>query len=175
MKIFALFAFISAACSGGTSIGAFILKSPNRSTVAVVGGEIEIAWSFSPLVSVIPSSISMFLAKTGPETLSFTSPVKTIPDYSLASGNETFWTVSNLNDGQYQMRIGITDRDPLLSSTACLQDGEAYGASSSVFKIVNSVDFPKPKKSIYGPLKSGESSYSRLRYLVGTLLLMVNL
>lgn len=155
MKFINLITKISAACSGGTSIGAFILKSPNRSSVGVVGSEMEISWSFTPLISIIPTSISMFLAKTGPETLSFTIPVMTLPKYSLEMGNQTTWTISNLNDGQYQMRIGITDRDPLLNSSACLQDGEAYGASSSVFKIVNSVAFPKPKKDEYGPLTSG--------------------
>lgn len=40
----------------------------------------------------------------------------------------------SLNDGQYQMRIGISNRDPLLNQTACLQNGEAYGASSTTFK-----------------------------------------
>ncbi|KAJ3304173.1 hypothetical protein HDV03_003023 [Kappamyces sp. JEL0829] len=144
-------------CRGGTSIGAFVVISPNRSTVAVVGAPLDISWSYTSLVKSVPTSIDIFLAYLNPAVsgLSFTIPV--LSNISSAS-NSTVWTVSALNDGQYEMRIGISHRDPLLNSSACLQNGEAYGASSTAFKLTNAVAFPKPGIDQFGPLTTSTSS-----------------
>lgn len=101
LALILLFIHLVSACSGGTAIGAFIVGSPNRSTVAVVGTEMTITWSFTPLVTIVPDSINIFLAFLNPqvEGLSFNIPV--LMNVS-SSTNQTTWTVSALNDGLFE-------------------------------------------------------------------------
>jgi hypothetical protein len=145
----------AAVCSGGTSIGAFIFLQPNRSTTGVVGTPMTLKWKFTPLVKIIPSSIDIWMANVDPTGNGYSFTIPVLKGVNGSSANSTQWVVSANNDGQYMMRIGISGRDPLLNATgACLQNGEAYGASSATFKIVNAVAFPKPAQDRFGPIVS---------------------
>jgi len=99
-----------------------------------------------------------------------------IPVLKGVSGttNSTEWMVSANNDGLYMMRVGISQRDPLLNSSACLQNGEAYGASTATFKIVNAVAFPRPGPDLYGPAtNTASSSQFDLKSSIWPLLILV--
>ena len=163
----------ASACSGGTSIGAFIFTQPNRSTTAVVGTPMVLKWQFTPLVKIIPSSIDIWMANVDPTGNGYSFTIPVLKGLN-GTANSTIWIVSANNDGQYMMRIGISGRDPLLNSTgACLQNGEAYGASSATFKIVNAVAFPKPGPDRYGPIVSEAANVVPIPIVMLMLLLVI--
>jgi hypothetical protein len=140
-------------CTPGTSIGSFIVHSPNRSTVAVVGSSIEVLWSFTPMVRQRPASIDISLQRIlddGPKTF----PIVIARNESAQE--HYLWLVQPLNDGEYQIRVGTAGRDPVLNRSACLRNGEATGASSAVFKIVNPKGSPPIIADRFGPKPSWE-------------------
>lgn len=156
MFLYSLLWLISQAagqCQAGTAIGTFIIQQPNRSTVVVVGSPLVISWTFTPLVTTLPGSIDISLADAtnSDGRLRFSVPI--LKNFTTDT-NSTSVIMQPLNDGQYVMRIGISNRDPFLNLTSCLQDGEAYGGSSSPFKVVNAVAFPAPKADHFGPSKN---------------------
>ena len=152
IAVFGIIGVVLSACQGGTSIGAFIFQTPNRTTVAVVGAMLEISWSYTPLVKQFPSAIDISLQPvTNSEPRTF--PIKVLQDQKISSNNIQ-WQVQSLNDGDYQMRIAIAGRDTLLNNTVCLQNGEAIGASSAIFKVVNAAGSPPIVTDRFGPAKS---------------------
>ena len=71
------------------------------------------------MVKTLPQSIDIWMASINGNG-QFSIPVL----QNLSSNdNQTMWTVSANNDGQYKMRIGISGRDPLLNTASCLQNG----------------------------------------------------
>jgi hypothetical protein len=139
-------------CTPGTSLGTFLIHSPNRSTIAMVGSVVTISWSFTPQVTSIPEVVDISLQPVnsdGPRTF----PVRIARNESV---HEQYnWLVQSLNDGSYQLRVGMASRDPLLNQEACLQNGEAIGGSSSIFKIVNPRGTPAIVRDRFGPLSAG--------------------
>ena len=154
---FHLIRLIQCACKGGTSVGSFIFLQPNRSTTAVVGSSLKLVWSLTPMVKQVPSSIDIWMANVSPDGQGYIFNIPVLKGVS-GNSNSTDWIVSANNDGLYMMRVGISQRDPLLNTSACLQNGEAYGASSSTFKIVNAVAFPRPGPDLYGPATNSASA-----------------
>ena len=147
--IFLMVSNVLCDCVAGTDIGAFTVKQPNRSTVAVVGSPYKIEWEYTPLVKILPSAIDISLENVlveGPRKFA----IVVARNFSV-SGTNMIWDVDQLNDGQYQMRIGIAGRDPLLNKDACLTNGEAYGGSSSIFKITSQKQAPPIVRSKFGP------------------------
>ena len=136
-------------CAAGTDIGAFIIKTPNRTSVIVVGSPFKVEWEYTPLVKQLPSEVDISL-----ENVLIDGPRKfgiVVARNLTISGTSTIWNVDQLNDGQYQLRIGIAGRDPLLNKDSCLQNGEAYGGSSAIFKITNPKQSPPIIPSKFGP------------------------
>lgn len=172
VAVLGIIGLVLGACQGGTSIGAFIFQTPNRTTVAVVGAMLEISWSYTPLVKQFPSEIDISLQPvTNSEPRTF--PIKVLKNQKISSNNIQ-WQVQNLNDGDYQMRIAIAGRDTLLNNTACLQNGEAIGASSAIFKVVNAAGSPPIVADRFGPAKSDASqSAAHLGFLIAPLLFWI--
>jgi hypothetical protein len=112
----------------------------------------EISWSFTPLVKHIPDKIDISLASTLQSTKNFNIIVAR--DLDVGGVNSTLWRVSALNDGSYMLRISEAKKDLLFDSKACLKDGEAVGANSPAFKVVNPVEMPPISPDRFGPNKN---------------------
>lgn len=152
-------------CNGGTDIGAFVIKTPNRTSVIQVGSKFQIEWEYTPLVKQMPTEVDISLENVlidGPRKFG----IVVVRNLTI-SGTSTNWDVDQLNDGQYQLRVGIAGRDPLLNKDSCLQNGEAYGGSSAIFKITN----PKLSPPIV-PSKFGPELSAGYKPMVGHLLIL---
>jgi hypothetical protein len=128
-----------------------MVMSPNRSTIAMVGSLVEITWKFTPQVTIIPELVDISLQSIngdGPKTF----PIAIARNTTAIERYD--WIVQSLNDGEYQLRVGMASKDPILNKDACLQNGEAIGASSSIFKIVNPKGTPSIVRDKFGPLAS---------------------
>jgi hypothetical protein len=156
-------------CTPGTSIGSFVIQSPNRSTVAVVGSSVDVSWSFTPMVRQRPAKVDISLqriSQDGPKTF----PI--VISRNESAQEHYSWLIQPLNDGEYQLRVGTASRDPLLNPNACLQNGEAIGASSAIFKLVNPKGSPPMTADKFGPKTSWERQTLRgLQYLWMTVFL----
>ncbi|KAI8898736.1 hypothetical protein BC833DRAFT_620078 [Globomyces pollinis-pini] len=142
-------------CIRGTSIGSFILQTPNRSTVGVVGTPLIIQWTYTPFVTQIPNSIDLSLqhvqeGEEGPKAFGIVMD----RNRTIGPSNSTSWLISPLIDGTYQLRISGSGQDSLLNKDVCLTDGQAGGATSASFKIVNPQVFPPITKDLFGPSTS---------------------
>lgn len=112
-------------CIRGTSIGQFIINSPNRSSIVVVGSNTLIKWTYSNLVTNPPTKIDIKIQQDGTQYEWNRFIVK---DLELGNTSRSYnWTVQPLNDGPYKIRILPSGKETFgvkQDEMPCFSDGE---------------------------------------------------
>ncbi|KAJ3107270.1 hypothetical protein HDU96_007944 [Phlyctochytrium bullatum] len=128
--------------------GAFILTSPNITSILVVGSRYPITWTYAPTTSpTLPSrSISILLAlvSSGGSDLPVTPETwYQTPAVAQDLGPRTTgfaWTVPQLQTGTYRIRVVGDDADPDLvrarGGTPCVLEGQPLPGESQRFLVV---------------------------------------
>ncbi|KAH6581932.1 hypothetical protein BASA61_008820 [Batrachochytrium salamandrivorans] len=171
-------------CPPATSIGTFIVHSPNQSSILVVGQQVAIAYSFTPQVKHFPTLLSIKLQQI-PASGASVYPIILAENVSVAAETRSVQVVMRpLNDGEYRFKLIGDGKESLNlpganSSTTpsttpnapCLSDGDAIAGISGAFHVVNPLILTAFKDR-FGPQWSGAGLDTALydRSWTGTLM-----
>jgi hypothetical protein len=121
----------SKVCIKGVKVGQFIIDTPNRSSIAVVGSNFLIQWKYSNGVSSPPKTIDIKIQKDGVEYIWDKYVVRNL---SLDNGATAFmWKVQPLNDGPYKIRMVPEGKETYgikQDEMPCFADGEVLVSDS---------------------------------------------
>ncbi|KAJ3045668.1 hypothetical protein HDV00_007794 [Rhizophlyctis rosea] len=127
----------------GVSVGQFIINSPKSSAIVNVGSRVNVTWSYSPLTNTTMyplNKLSLYYQNSDGSN--------PLPDqWKLVTDlNRTavwyIWTVPQVTDGNYQVRLVSDDLDTQLQTTRCNPDGFPVASSSGKFRINNNLPLP---------------------------------
>ncbi|KAI8808282.1 hypothetical protein BJ742DRAFT_654407, partial [Cladochytrium replicatum] len=145
----------SSTCVTGTQLGTFLFKSPNVSSIFVVGGTFNITFNLSTIVQrnrYPEQSIDLYLQE--PQAAQ-TASSRNRPIVQNLPPTATYfeWVIGSISDGFYQIRAVADGKDPQYSQAnnllplPCTPDGFPLPGVSGRFKIYNPVPiqgYPDP-------------------------------
>ncbi|KAJ3037004.1 hypothetical protein HDV00_002136 [Rhizophlyctis rosea] len=146
----------------GTSPGQFVIDRPVASFQALVGTPLNITWHYSALTntSTYPiSSITLYYQNADSDILPTNWKLATTLPRSQTTYN---WTVPQLADGNYMIRIVADDWDAQQRQGICYPDGFPTASSSQRFRINNNIPLPTYKDGM------GASSGAALPFRLST-------
>ncbi|KAJ3091099.1 hypothetical protein HK102_001685 [Quaeritorhiza haematococci] len=132
-------------CVTGDLPGAFFITSPTALTLASVSNQLNISWSFSDATNRqrFPARrIDIYYASI--TKLGETWPWQPAVENITATATSTLWSVPNLGDGLYQVRIVADDTDPARAlaqkqQVPCIPEGFPVPGLSNKFRVINPV------------------------------------
>jgi hypothetical protein len=115
-------------CTKGTSVGSFLIQTPNRSSIFVVGSHGLIKWKYTSPVKQLPKFLDIKIQLIQ-EGVPYTWSKSVVQNLNISDGATAYnWTVQPLNDGLYKLRL-IPDGKETFNvgsdKMPCFSDGEA--------------------------------------------------
>jgi len=125
-------------CVPGTQIGSMLIRSPNMSSIVMVGSNVNVTWDYSTLVTNPPAYVDMYTQLVAPGT-----PPKWVQQLSNRSVSPRWiiWTPSGLIDGKYKIMLvpdGKMTDGVAANKLPCFSNGQVVPSSSAEFSISNS-------------------------------------